>query len=320
MATLLILGNPRERRLAMLERLPENTRIVAGDRLEAFADAAGEADVILTWFAPRDLLEGVLAMAPRVRWVHSASAGVDTVLFRALVRSSITVTNARGAFSAALGEFALAAMLWFAKDLRRMLRSQEAGVWDSFYVEMLEGRTLGIAGYGDIGRHIAKRAHALGMRIFALRRRPELCQKDGLVERAFSSEELPEMLASSDYVALALPLTDSTRGLIGEAALAAMKPSAVLINVGRGPVIDEAALIRALEEKRIRGAALDVFDQEPLPAGHPFYRLDNVLLSPHCADHTTGWLEQSMDLFIENFGRFLRGEPLENLVDKQLGY
>jgi phosphoglycerate dehydrogenase-like enzyme len=201
-----------------------------------------------------------------------------------------------------------------------MLRSQEAGKWDPFDVEMLEGSVLGIVGYGDIGRAVAERARAFGVRIFALRRRPELCKGDPLIERAFPNEQLHEMLAASDHIAVALPLTPETRGLIGAPELAVMKPSAVLINVGRGPAIDEPALVRALEEKRIRGAALDVFDQEPLPEGHPFYRLENVLLSPHCADHTAGWLDRSMELFLENFVRFHNGEPLKNVVNKQLGY
>jgi phosphoglycerate dehydrogenase-like enzyme len=128
------------------------------------------------------------------------------------------------------------------------------------------------------------------------------------------------MLRASDYVAAALPLTPATRGVIGAPELAVMKPSAVLINVGRGPAIDEAALIWALERRRIRGAALDVFEREPLPEGHAFYRLENVLLSPHCADHTAGWQEQSMELFLRNFDRFRKGEPLTNVVDKRQGY
>lgn len=128
------------------------------------------------------------------------------------------------------------------------------------------------------------------------------------------------MLALSDYVLVTAPLTPATRGMVGEAELDAMKSSAVLINLGRGPVVDEAALIRALQRGKIRGAALDVFDQEPLPAGHPFFRLKNVLLSPHCADHTPDWLERAMRCFLENFERFQKGEPLSNVVDKRSGY
>lgn len=303
--------------MAMLERLREGTRVAIGDRVEALAEAAGEAEALLSWFAPRELLEAVLERAPRLRWVHSASVGVDTVLVPALIERPIVVTNARGVYSAALGEFAITAMLFFAKDLRRMVRSQGEGRWDQFEVEMLKGRVLGIVGYGDIGHRVAELARAFGMRVFALRRRVE---DDPLAERVYASDQLREMLGASDYVVVALPLTAATRGLIGEAELAAMKPSAVLINLGRGPVVDEPALVRALEGKRIRGAALDVFNEEPLPAGHPFYRLENVLLSPHCADHTAGWVEQTMELFLENFARFSSGQPLKNVVEKAEGY
>jgi phosphoglycerate dehydrogenase-like enzyme len=128
------------------------------------------------------------------------------------------------------------------------------------------------------------------------------------------------MMPLCDYVAVAAPLTPDTKGMLGEAEIAAMKPTGVVINVGRGPVIDEAALIRALQEKRIRGAALDVFDQEPLPENHPYWSMDNLLLSPHCADHTEGWVEDAMQMFIKNFLRFHKGEPLLNVVDKRAGY
>jgi phosphoglycerate dehydrogenase-like enzyme len=129
-----------------------------------------------------------------------------------------------------------------------------------------------------------------------------------------------EMIARSDYVVVAAPLTAETRGMIGEPEFAAMKPEAVVINVGRGPVIDEAAMVRALSENRIKGAALDVFDREPLPDGHPFYSLENVLLSAHCADHTPDWMERAMQFFLEQFERYRKGEPLMNVVDKRLGY
>jgi phosphoglycerate dehydrogenase-like enzyme len=242
------------------------------------------------------------------------------MLFPALVDSPVLLTNARGAFSDALGEFAIGAVLFFAKDFRRLVRSQAAGVWDPFDAVEIRGQSLGIFGYGDVGRAVASRAHALGMKVLALRRRPELSREDPYVAQIFSPDQKHQMLAQSDYVVVTMPLTPESRGLIGEREIEALKPGAVLINIGRGPVVEEAALIRALERKRIRGAALDVFDVEPLPPGHPFYRLDNVLLSPHSADNTTGWKERSMQVFLENFERFQRGEPLVNVVNKKLGY
>jgi phosphoglycerate dehydrogenase-like enzyme len=147
-----------------------------------------------------------------------------------------------------------------------------------------------------------------------------LLKGDPLVDEAFSPDARAEMIAKADYVAAAAALTPQTRGLIGEKEIDAMKPTAIIMNVGRGPVIDEAALVRALKENRIRGAALDVFDREPLPPDHPFWKMDQVLLSPHCADHTEGWLNDAMEFFISNFHRFAKGEPLQNIVDKKAGY
>ncbi len=317
--TLLVLARPNDRELAALEQLPGDVRIVAGDTPEAFRDAAADADAIFSWWADRTLLERVLEQAPRVRWIHSASAGVDSVLSPAVVRHPAVLTNARGVFSDSLAEFVAAAMLFFAKDLRRMLKSQAAGAWDPFDVEMLEGRTLGIIGYGSIGRAVARLARAFGMKIAALRRRPG-AEVEPAPDAVYGPAGLRDMLAASDYTALCAPLTPETRGLIGPDEIAAMKQSAVLINVGRGPVVNEPALVDALSRNRIRGAALDVFETEPLPLGHPFWRMENVLLSPHCADHTADWRARSMEMFLQNFRRFVKGAPLLNVVNKPAGY
>ncbi len=305
--TVLVLADPNEPQLAMLQELPDETNITVGNRAEAFERSAAYATVILNWSKGSALLREVWRMAPQVRWIHCRAAGLDTVLFPELVESPVTLTNGRGVFSPPLGEFALGAMLFFAKDFRRMVRSQEAGVWDQFDVEEIAGKTLGIVGYGDIGRAVAVRAEAMGMEVLTLSRRSP-------------AGTLGELLRRSDYVVVAAPLTAETRAMIGAPELAAMKPTAVLINLGRGPVVAEEALVAALRERRIRGAALDVFDTEPLPAGHPFYSLDNLLLSPHCADHTPDWLERAMRLFLDNFARYRRGEPLRNVVDKRKGY
>jgi len=305
--TVLVLANPADPLLAMLAALPDATRIVAGDRAESFADAAPEADVILNWTGSRELLQKVWGMAPRVRWIHSRAAGLDDLLFPELVESPVALTNAQGVFSEILAEFVIGAVLHFAKGFRRMVRSQEAGVWDPFDTIQVAGQTMGVIGFGDIGRAAARCAEAMGMQVLALRRRSEPARRRELLER-------------SDYIVLSAPLTPETRGIVGEAELGAMKPAAVLINVGRGPLVDEAALIRALRERRIGGAALDVFDQEPLPAGHPFYELDNVLLSAHAADHTPDWKDRAMQVFLDNFERYRKGAALRNVVDKRRGY
>jgi len=267
------------------------------------------------------LLREVFLLSPRVRWVHTRSAGLDGLLFPELVESAAPLTNGTGVFGESLGEFALAGILFFAKDLRRMVRNQSAGRWEPFSVAEIAGQTVAIIGYGDIGRAVASRARAMGMRVVSVKRHaPPIGSTDGFAERIYTPDRICEVISLADYVVVAAPLTAETRGLIGEPQFAAMKPTAVVINLGRGPVIDEGAMVHALSGQRIRGAVLDVFDTEPLPDGHPFYRLENVLLSPHTADHTADWLERAMRLFLDNYARFAKGQPLLNLVDKKLGY
>jgi phosphoglycerate dehydrogenase-like enzyme len=319
--SVLVLARPAEKQLAMLEALPPETGIAVGDNLAAFERAAPDATVIFSWSIGKEVLEDLWPLCPKVQWVHSRAAGLDTVLFPDLIESPVPLTNGSGVFSRPLGEFFLGAVLFYAKDFRRMVRSQEAGRWDQFDVEEIAGRTVGIVGYGDIGRDCAARAKAMNMRVLAVKRHASAASApDPPADRVYGPDGLATVLAEADYVVASAPLTPETRGMIGDEQFALMKPSAVVINVGRGPVIDEAALVRALRARRIRGAALDVFDQEPLPDGHPYYGLDNVLLSPHCADHTPDWLERAMQFFLDQFERFRTGQPLRNVVDKKLGY
>ena len=319
--TVLVLSDPTEPQLAMLEQLPEETSLAVGNSLEAFENTASQADVIFNWSLSGAVLRDVFRMCPHVRWVHNRSAGLDNILFPEIVSSPVPLTNGSGVFSPSLGEFALAAILYFAKDLRRMIRNQEAGRWEQFDITEVIGQTVGIVGYGDIGRAVATRVKAMGMRVLAVKRHgAPIYNVDPLVAHVYTPDRLHEMLPQCDYVVVAAPLTAETKSMIDAAAIAAMKPDAVIVNVGRGPVVDEQALIDALSARRIKGAALDVFDREPLPDGHPFYGLTNVLLSPHCADHTPDWLERAMQFFIDQFARYAKGEPLMNVVDKHLGY
>jgi phosphoglycerate dehydrogenase-like enzyme len=317
---LLVLADPSQPQLKMLEPLRQTATVTVGNTLQAVEPSAPRADVIFAWSGNRDLLEQIWIAARQVKWVHSMAAGLDNLLFAALIESPVPLTNSRGVFSQSLGEFVMGAVLFFAKDLRRMVRNQDAGIWEAFDVDEISRQSLGIIGYGDIGRAVARRAKAFGMKVLALRRRPEQSRGDSMLDQLLPLERKLELMAGSDYVVVAAPLTRDTRGMIGASELRAMKKTGVLINIGRGPVVDEAALIRALQEKWIRGAALDVFENEPLPQGHPFYRLDNLLLSPHCADHTSDWMEQATQFFLDNFERFRKGEPLQNVVDKRLGY
>jgi phosphoglycerate dehydrogenase-like enzyme len=319
--SVLVLSDPHEPQLLRLDELRETAYAVIGNSPDAFRNAARSAEVIFNWSGSLSLIREVFLMSPAVRWVHSRSAGLERTLFLELIASDVIMTNGSGVFSPSLGEFALGAILYFAKDFRRMIRNQMAGVWEPFDVLPASGQTVGIVGYGDIGRAVATRVRAMEMKVLAVKRHvPPKNDRDPFADQVYGPDQLTEMLSRCDYVVVAAPLNAETQGIIGEAEFAAMKPSAVIINVGRGPVIDERAMIKALSERKIKGAALDVFDEEPLPKGHPFYQLENVLLSPHCADHTPDWLDNAMRFFIAQFERFLRGEPLLNVVDKKLGY
>jgi phosphoglycerate dehydrogenase-like enzyme len=317
---LLVVENPNEPKPPLIDQMPDYVNFVEGAKAADFDSAVAEADAILSWGAKRDVMEKLLASAPKLKWIHSRSAGLDSLLFPALIESPVPLTNGRGVFSQSLGEFVIGAVLFFAKDMRRMLRSQKEGRWDQFDVLEIRGQTLGIIGYGDIGRAIAKRAAAMEMNVLAMRRRPDLSEGDPFVSELFGFGQKKEMIERCDYVVSALPLTPETKAFIDAADFAAMKPTAVFLNVGRGPVVDEPALIEALQSGRIKGAGLDVFAVEPLPAGHPFYSMENVLMSAHCADNTSEWLNDAMRFFYGNLERFSKGEPLLNIVDKKAGY
>lgn len=318
--TLLVLSKPNAGHLALLDRLPGSTRIVVGDNADMFRDAAPEAHVLMNGMMPRALFHDVFVQCRSLEWVHSLSAGLENSLFPELVASPLPMTNSRGVFARSLAEWVIAGCLYFDKSFARLAVQKAAREFTPFDVEELHGKTMGIVGHGRIGQLTAERARAFGMKIIALRRRPELSHGDPLIDAAYTPDRLLELMAESDFVVCAAPHTPDTTGLIGAAAIAAMKPSAVFINVGRGAVVDEQALIVALQQKKIRGAALDVFTTEPLPKESPFWDLDNVLISPHSADHTATWLNDAMELFVENFERFAAGQPLKNVVDKSAGY
>ena len=315
--TLLVIADPLGPHLGALTRFASQVRLIVSNDPAKLGEAAPEADAILFAASPK-LLSPVLPRARKARWIHCLWTGVEGILTPEMLAHPAPLTNGRGVFRWPLADWVTAAMLHFAFDLSRVLRQQQAGVWEPFVSRRLEGKTLGIIGYGSIGSAAAARARVFGMRVSALRRRAAF--PDPLVDENYAPGQLTELMASSDYVLAALPLTGETRGMIGAREIAAMKPEAVFINVGRGQAVDEPALIQALEAGKLRGAALDVFAVEPLPAGHPFYKMNNVLVSPHTADRVEGFLGPAVDAFLENLHRFLEGKPLENLVDKHAGY
>ena len=316
----LVLGNPKAHHLQLLDELPQPTDLHIGLDPDFIAREAPLADVLLNGGFDGAPFHQAWPLCARVRWVHSLSAGVEGILNPDFVASSVPLTNAAGVFAESLGEYVIAAILHFAKNIPLLQRNQQTHKWEWITVDMVRGATLGVIGYGGIGREAARLARAIGMRVIALRRKPELSRNDGIAERIYAPDQLLDLLAASDYVAMAMPATPATNHMIGARELAAMKESAVLINVGRGNAIDEAALVEALRSNRLRGAALDVVETEPLPADDPLYSLDNVLISAHSADRTPDFLEGATRMFLTNYTRFVRGEPLLNVVDKKAGY
>jgi len=316
---LLVIARSSSPILSSLSRVPQSVHVVVTDDPGELKANAGKADAILYAHGDTDLLKDILPLAARCRWVHSLWTGVEGILGPELLSHTALLSNGRGVFRWPLADWVVSMMLFFAFDLKRVLEQQEQRVWKPFVSTTLEGRTLGIVGYGAVGSAVAERARPFGMKTAALRRRPELSQFDSDLKN-YAPGQLKELMAASDYVVVVTPLTAETQNLIGAEEIAAMKSSAVLINIGRGPVVEEAALIRALQSGAIRGAALDVFDTEPLPPDHPFWRMRNVFLSPHTADRVEGFLIPAFDCFLENLNRFVTGASLMNIVNKQAGY
>jgi phosphoglycerate dehydrogenase-like enzyme len=284
------------------------------------AEALGSARAALYWTHAKIELEHLLKIAPVLEWIHVRVAGVDSLLFPALIESSVVLTNARGNFSQSLGEFVLASALYWAKDFPAMNKAKAERRWHQFEVLELSKQTMGIVGHGDIGRAIARRAKAFGMRVLAVRTNVARRVGDEDVDRVYHIDALRDMLPECDYVAVSVPLTPATRHMLGAAEFGIMKREAVVINVARGAVIDEAAMVDALRNGQIRGAALDVFEVEPLPPESPLFDLENVLLSAHTADRTKVWMWDAMNFYEAELLRWLKGERLHNIVDKRAGY
>jgi len=318
--TVLVLADPAVPALAKLDAIGPGVTVRIGKTADALGDAVRHARVLFNWTGSKPEVRRVMETAPELEWVHAMYAGLDRSLFPELVESPIPLTNGSGVFSQSLGEFVILGILYFAKNVPRRMQAKVEHRWDVFDNEEISRQTVGIVAHGDIGRAVARRAKALGMRVLASRRNPFPRAGDENVDRVYAAPDLHAMLPECDYVAVTAPLTPETTGLIGKREFDLMKPSAVILNVGRGPVIDESAMIDALRTRRIRGAALDVFDVEPLPSDSPLWSLDNVLLSAHCADHVEGWVESAVEFFMEQFARWRNGEPLRNVVDKRAGY
>jgi phosphoglycerate dehydrogenase-like enzyme len=302
------------------ERFPA-VRVISVEDEAELSRALAEAEVFTGWRLPRE----EFAPARRLRWIHSASAGVEAMLYPELVASDVVLTNSAGLHARSIPEHVLGQMLVLARNFHEAVRLQERGEWNRYQViahgatiRELHGGRLAILGAGAIGRHLARLAAAFGMHVRVMRRHPARPVEGA--EMVVGPQGLAELLPWADWVVLALPLTPETRGIMDAKALAAMRSDAFLVNVGRGESVEEEALVQALRSGGIAGAALDAFEEEPLPPSHRFWSLPNVLITPHVSGYMAGYFGKMLTLFEDNLERFLGGRPLRNVVDKHLGY
>jgi phosphoglycerate dehydrogenase-like enzyme len=280
----------------------------------ALADTGAEVVYSVRFAGSQGFPRAALLGAEAVRWLSVGGSGTDHIA--PWNPDRLTVTNAAGAASGMIAEYALGAMLSFSLSLRGFARAQQDRQWTKGKMRPISGQTLLIVGLGHTGRALAKRAKALDMTVIGLRAHPVPTEN---VDETHRIAALAALLPRADFVTVCVPLLPSTRGLIGADALAVMKPGAVLVDVSRGGVVDGQALVAALQAGRIAGAALDVFETEPLPPEHPFWTMQNVILTPHCSSVYDGWDDKAVTMFAENLGRYRRGAPLENIVDPEQG-
>ena len=297
-------------------------QVVRMTTYDGIENELSDADIVFTF----SLRSEQFAHAKHLKWIHSPAAAVHQFLFPELVNGDVILTNARDVHGPVVAEHVMALIFALAKRIPQSVRFQQKHIWGQEILweehaapAEIAGATLGLVGLGSIGRNVAKRASALGMHVICVREHVG-GDKPEFVDEVLPSSKLKELLARAEYVVLAAPVTAATRGMIGREQLSQMKPESYLINVGRGPLIVESDLIEALRARKIAGAALDVFDQEPLPSDSPFWDMENVLITPHTAGMTTKLWERHYRLFSENLRRFLSGETLLAVVDKKRGY
>lgn len=274
-----------------------------------------DAEVLVGFFTPR----GILERAPKLRWIQMLSAGADSLTKSEVWQSRITITGVSGIHATPISEYVLGTMLMFTKDAARTFRMNQQREWKRYAPELLYGKTVGIIGLGHIGREVARLSKAFGMRVLAV---DELrgTRPARNVDIMFPVNKLEQMLSGSDFVISCVPLTPKTSKLINEKALKAMKPTAYLINISRGGIVDEDTLIHALEEKQIAGACLDVTVTEPLPPDNRLWDFDNVIITPHVSGNQEDYMGQAVTLFCENLRRYLKGRKLMNIISRKRGY
>ena len=312
---LLLYGRDFSTWIPQLQALAGDVTYATATTEEDAIQQVADADAFFGTITPR-----ILAAAQNLQWVQTPMAGLERYFFPALVDHPVVVTNMRGIFHDMIPDHVTAYILCFARSLHTAIRRQLERRWAprDLSVIHLPGATLGIVGLGGIGYGVAQRAAPHGLRIIAVDPRRE--DKPPELAELWRPDRLDDLLAQSDFVAVCAPETPETRGLFDASKFALMKLTAYFINVGRGRVVQLDPLVAALQQKQIAGAALDVFEQEPLPADHPLWAMDNVIITPHTAGVSAHDQDRRLDVLSENITRFLAGQPLHNIVDKARGY
>lgn len=304
--------------LAAVAKLAPDLRLLVTSDREEIEASLNEIEIATGRFPP-----DMVTRAPNLRWYQQTGAGADWLMRHPeAVQCGFVLTNASGLHAIPIAEHILGFLLSFGRGLHRAVRAQERGEWANQYVRddlfELVGKTMVLVGLGSIGSRTAKLASALGMRVLGVRRNGEIQVPD--VEATFGPKQLLDLLPEADFLVLAMPLTHETKGMIGERELRAMKPTAHLVNIGRGGTIQQEALVRALNEGWIAGAGLDVFESEPLAVDSPLWEMENVIITAHYAGATPHYQERVMGIFLANLRRYQSGETLYNVVDKEVGY
>ena len=309
-------GSMRER---ILEAAP-GTRLIPVSAEGISDESLDDAEVLLRgWSLGGDPLDRLVGRAARMRWIHSVSVGVESVLTPCVRLRGLTVTNGRGVFDQPIAEYVITMILALCRRLPALIELQRERTWQPLEALELGQTTIGLVGLGGIGCEVAELARPFGPRVVAIRRRADAGPVEG-VDVLGGLDALPALLAASDFVVLALPLTVETEAVIDAEALAAVKPGAWIINVARGGLVDEVALLRALRSGPLGGAVLDSFREEPLPESSPFYRLSNCIVTPHTSWSSGAVLGRTFDVFCDNLRRYRAGEPLKYVVDLTAGY
>ncbi|POB10989.1 D-2-hydroxyacid dehydrogenase [Sulfobacillus sp. hq2] len=286
-------------------------RVVTASHADDAQKAITEAEIVFAWRLPSPLY----AAARHLRWIQSMGAGVEDIVVNPHIGPEVLMTRIVGQFGVPIAEYVFAELLYHVRNLSEARRLQHARRWQGFSVDSLKGRTIGVAGLGSIGKEIVRKARVFDMRVVGLSRHQPVA---GLVDRAFNDRQWIQFVQDLDYLVLALPLSAQTARVVDDTILGYMKPHAIIVNVGRGRVIHQSALIQALYRGDIGGAILDVFEDEPLPLDNPLWGLPNVVVTPHISGPSVD--EEVAAFFLRNLKRFLGGEPLEGVVDRERGY